>query len=208
MAGEAKSAGAFVMRKIGLLLNGRNESSTRAALARLRRGIGKPPGSMPELWSITLDGLPEPLKGISGGPTKGEWAVYTALTLFALHQQGKELKGRPMHREGEPLGASVRRLVRNDDDEERVKRRFDAAATSDSPEEFSNHLRGVVQLLKAEDIPLDYSALAEDLYLFQIPEARDSVRLRWGRDFYRASNKDIENQTDSINGKDENHENE
>jgi CRISPR system Cascade subunit CasB len=208
MAGEAKSAGAFVRRKVGILLSSRNESATRAMLARLRRGIGKPPGSIPELWSVTLDELPEPLKGISGGPTKGEWAVYTALTLFALHQQGKELKGRPMHSEGESLGASVRRLVRNDDDEARIKRRFDAAATSDSPEEFSSHLRGLIQLLKADDIPLDYAAMAEDLYLFQISDAWDSVRLRWGRDFYRVSNKEIANQEGSSNGKDENHENE
>ena len=208
MANEAKQAGTFVKRKIEGLLNSKNESATRAMLAKLRRGIGKPPGSMPELWPVTLDGLPEPLAGKTGGPTKGEWAVYTALTLFALHQQGKELKGKPMCREGESLGASVHHLIKSDDDEARVKRRFDAAATSQGPEEFAHHLRGLIQLLKSEDIPLDYPALAEDLFLFQFPEARDSVRLRWGRDFYRNSNKEDGNQENLVEGKDERNENE
>lgn len=203
MANKAKQAGIFVKHKIGALIHSKNESAMRAMLAKLRRGIGKPPGSMPELWPTTLDGLPEELSGNMGGPTRGEWAVHTALTLFALHQQGKELKGKPMCREGESLGSSVRRLVKSDDDEARVKRRFDVAATSDSPEEFANHLRGLIQLLKADDIPLDYPALAEDLYLFQFPDAKDSVRLRWGRDFYRTSSKDNEYQKHADEGKDE-----
>lgn len=208
MANEAKEAGAFVRRKIEGLLSSKNESATRATLAKLRRGIGKRPGSMPELWPVTLDGLPEMLTDKSGGPTKGEWAVHTALTLFALHQQGKELKGKPMHREGESLGASVRRLAEDDADEARIKRRFDLAATSDSPEEFANHLRGLIQLLKTEDIPLDYSMLAEDLYRFQFPQARDSVRLGWGRNFYRTASKEAKDQNDTDEGKDEQCENE
>jgi CRISPR system Cascade subunit CasB len=52
-------------------------------------------------------------------------------------------------------------------------------------EEVSHHLRGLIQLLKAGNIPLDYPSLAEDLYQFQFPEMKDSVRLQWGRQFYR-----------------------
>ena len=208
MAGEAKLAGAFVKRKIEGILNSKNESATRAVLAKLRRGIDKPPGSMPELWPITLDGLPDVLTGKTGGPTKGEWAVYTALTMFALHQQSKDMKGKPMHRDGESLGVSVRRLAKEENAEARIKRRFDAVATADSPEEIANHLRGLIQLLKSEDIPLDYAMLAEDLFVFQFPEGRDGVRLRWGRDFYRVNNKEIENQDAVREGKDEQDENE
>jgi CRISPR system Cascade subunit CasB len=177
----------FVWRRIHALAKSTDESATRATLARLRRGIGKAPGSMPEIWGPTLEGLPEQLLSKSGTPTIGEWAVHTALTLYALHQQGKDLQQKPMSCKNVHLGRAIRRLVKTDEDEERVKRRFDAAATSDNLEEFSHHLRGLVQLLKAEDIPLDYPALTKDLYWFQIPETRDSVRLRWGQDFYRDS---------------------
>ncbi len=207
MANEGNQASAFVKRKIDWLLHSKNESAVRAMLAKLRRGIGKPPGSMPELWPVTLDGLPEALQGTSSSPSKGEWAVHTALTLFALHQQGKELKGKAMFREGESLGVSLRQLAMIYGDEARVKRRFDAAATAQSPEEFSNHLRGLIQLLKAEDVPLDYAALAEDLYWFQFPEAKDGVRLRWGRDFYHTSRQDDENQQHADEGKDDSDEN-
>lgn len=191
MADEAKQAGFFVKRKIKQMTESKNESVVRATLAKLRRGIGKEPGSLPDLWDVMLGGLPEELLGKGEGPTYGEWAVHTALTLFGLHQQGKDMERQCMNSEGECLGIAVRKLAEQDSDrEDAVKRRFDAAATSDSLKEFSHHLRGLVQLLKAKDIPLDYPSLAKDLYWFQISDVRDSVRLSWGRDFYRFRKED------------------
>ncbi len=180
-----KQAGSYVRRKINQLCSSQNNSAVKAALAKLRRGIGKIPGSMPELWDITMKDLPEELTGKDETPSYGEWAVHTALTLFALHQQGKDLKSQCMNKEGMTLGIAVRSLIKSDEDENRIKRRFDAAATSESMEEISHHLRGLIQLMKAENITLDYPKLTEDLYRFQFPEARDSVRLKWGRDFFR-----------------------
>lgn len=185
MADETKRIQAFVAGRIAALRDAGNEAAVRARLAALRRGVGKAPGSLPELWGETLEGLPEEFYSRDGTPTRAEWAVYTALTLFALHQQGKEVKVHLMSAEGVSLGMAVRRLIRSDEDEARVKRRFDAAVTASSVAEFTHHLRGLVQLLKADEIPLDYPALAADLYLFQLERARDGVRLRWGQDFYR-----------------------
>ncbi len=187
MASEAQQASSFVKYKIKQLTESNRESATRATLAKLRRGIGMKPGSMPELWEVTFNGLPETLTRKTGEPTFGEWAVHTALTFFALHQQGKDLQDKCMNKEGEALGLALHKLVKSEDEEKRIKRRFDAAATSDSLEEFAYHLRGLIKLLKTENIPLDYPRLTEDLYLFQFPEARAATRLRWGRDFYRFS---------------------
>ena len=183
-----KQVSNFVRYKIKQLSESNKESAVKATLAKLRRGIGKMPGSMPELWDVTLNGLPETLQGKGDSPTQGEWAVYIALTFYALHQQGKNIKNQCMCREKESLGVAVRKLVKSDEDEKRIKRRFDTVVTSDSMEELSHHLRGLIQLLKSENIALDYPALAEDLYRFQFSEARDSVRLKWGRDFYRIQN--------------------
>lgn len=185
MTDEAAQASAFVKRKIDRLCETKNESEVRATLAKLRRGIGKPPGSMPEIWDVTLNGLSETLVDKNSGATHGEWAVHTALTLFALHQQGKDRKKQCMSRDGESIGVSVRNLIQNEDDEQRIRRRFNTAATSNSLEELSHHLRGLIQLLKDKDIPLDYPSLTRDLYWFQVPGVRDSIRLRWGQDFYR-----------------------
>jgi CRISPR system Cascade subunit CasB len=178
---EAVLASQFIKHKIDVLVCSPNAAVT---LAILRRGIGKAPGSKPELWEATLNGLPDALVGETSSPSKGEWAVHTTLTLFALHQQGKTLYEKCMNAEGERLGLAVRKLVHNDDDEQYVKRRFDAAATSDGLIEISYHLRGLVRMFRDQDITLDYAALAADLFWFQIPEARDLTRLRWGRDFY------------------------
>ena len=120
------------------------EPQRRAELAELRRGVGRQPGDLPALWGALLADMPEQLQG-SNGPSKAEWAVYTALTLFALHQQGE-------------AGVSM--------------------------PEVSHHLRGMIQLLRREGIPLDYPQLAEDLYQYQFVDGAPNVRLRWGRDLY------------------------
>jgi len=185
MKEEAKQVRFYVTQQLAKMTANSNESATRGMLANLRRGIGEIPGSVPALWEITFNGLPEMLCGTDSSPSKAEWSVHTALTLYALHQQGKDIKEHPMNKKGASLGKALRSLVRSEEDEKRVKRRFDAAATSDSLEEFSHHLRGLVQLLKGQNIPLDYPALAEDLYWFQNPDQRDLVRLGWGRDYYR-----------------------
>ncbi|HWQ76215.1 MAG TPA: type I-E CRISPR-associated protein Cse2/CasB, partial [Syntrophomonas sp.] len=166
---------------------------SRAMLAKLRRGIGKQPGELPELFEILLGGMPEEMYGKGDKPSYAEWAIYTALTLFALHQQGKG-KDRPMSVAGNPeenvagnsLGAAVGYLVRRDKEREpAIKRRFDAVATANEFTELAHHARGLIQLLRAEDIPLDYPRFAEDLYWYQFDDVRNRIRLRWGKDYYR-----------------------
>ncbi len=174
----------YVHGKLQQLLKGGNEALTRSQLAQLRRGIGKAPGSQPELWDLTLEGMPADLSGVSGQPSWGEWAVHLALTLFALHQQGRSWQTDCMHQPGMPLGQAVRRLAPTAEELPRIKRRFDQVVTADSPREAAHHLRGLITMLAASGIPLDYPQLAQDFYRYQIPQERDRVRLKWGREFY------------------------
>ena len=142
------------------------------------------PGEMPQLWGFFLDGMPEEWMG-DRDPSRTEWAVYTALTLFALHQQGQDPEKEWMSQSGATLGKSAARLIGSEEDEGRISRRFYALATAASMEELSHHMRGMVQLLCSKGIPLDYPALAEDLFWYQQPKFQAQVRLRWGQDFYR-----------------------
>lgn len=172
------------------------DNQWRAELAKLRRGIGHAPGELPELWGTFLQGMPESFQGRSGA-SAAEWAVYLALTLYAVHQQGND---QPMNRPGNTLGRAVRQLAeRNtpagqDWTEASVLRRFNALATAEEITEISHHLRGMIQLLSAAKdggIPLDYPQLAADLYELQCTDPRytqtsANVRLRWGQDLYRA----------------------
>ena len=161
------------------------DNQRRAELAKLRRGIGHAPGDLPELWGSFLLEMPESFQGRSA-PSAAEWAVYLALTLYAMHQQGND---RLMHCPGNTLGRAVRQLAeRNSAGQDwpaaSVLRRFNALATADSMPEVSHHLRGMIQLLRREGIPLDYPQLAEDLYQYQFVDGAPNVRLRWGRDLY------------------------
>ena len=83
------------------------DNQQRAELAKLRRGIGHAPGELPELWGSFLLEMPESFQSRSA-PSAAEWAVYLALTLYAVHQQGND---RPMNCPGNTLGRAVRQLA-------------------------------------------------------------------------------------------------
>lgn len=187
----SKQVSSFVWQKIKIISESTNLSGSKTILADLRRGVGKTPGSVPEIWKITLNDLPEGFISKDGNPTYGEWASHISLTLFALHQQGKDTTSKCMSQENKSLGDAARILRgKIEDDGSRVKRRLDAIATASDIEEMSYHLRGLIQLFKSKDIPLDYPQLARDIYEFQFPNIRDQVRLRWGQSFYRSDKED------------------
>lgn len=179
---------------------------SRAMMAKLRRGIGKQPGELPELFEILLGDMPDELYGKGDDPSYSEWAIYTALTLFALHQQGKEhpmsVGGKPDNKyAGNSLGAAVGYLVKQDREREpAIKRRFDAVATSNEFTELAHHARSLIQLLKAGDVSLDYPHFAEDLFWYQFDEKRNKVRLHWGEDYYRI----VQSNTEKENGGEKN----
>lgn len=152
-----------------------------ATLARLRRGVGREPGDVPDLWQYTLDGLPEQ-PGVGDAATRQERAVHTALTLFALHQQSR---AEHMHTPGRSLGTAVRRLARRAGSEVAVRRRFEALGTAETFSEVVHHARGLITQLRTHRIPLDYGAFTDDLIRLQT-RAAHQVRLQWGRDYYRA----------------------
>ena len=182
------------------------EPQWRAELAQLRRGVGRQPGELPALWGSFLAEMPEELRG-TDGPSKAEWAIYLTLTLYALHQQGANRAEGSMNQPGKTLGGAVRLLaektVNGEDqaekeaDEEKwaessVCRRFNILATADSMPEISHYLRGMIQLLRREKIPLDYPQLAVDLYRLQFVESAPNVRLQWGRELYALKNEQKE----------------
>lgn len=183
---ERKEVSQVVHEKLQVLLNESNEAYTKAVLAKMRRGIGHVPGEIPELWGMLLENIPEKMLSKNGVPTQAEWAVYTALTLFALHQQGCE-RQKPMYVKGQSLGKAMRDLVPPEDGEalKRIRRRFNVIATSSDIQELAYHLKSVVQLLRSAEIALDYPELAGELYLYQIPGRAAQVRLRWGEKFYQ-----------------------
>lgn len=194
MSVKAKTK-AYVASQIRDLLQNKDTSGGRAQLANLRRGIGKTPGEMPELWGVFLGGLDDALYGQNGDPSFAEWAVYLSLTMFALHQQGS---AEAVQQDAVSLGNAAARLIdrsKNEDEERsRIMQRFGQVITASDMPELSHHLRGMIQLFKANNVPLDYVQLAGDLLDFQYQESRRRVQLRWGEDFYHIAKSEGDNE--------------
>lgn len=152
-----------------------------ADLAALRRGIGREPGAVPEMWPFytTLND--------AGRATKPLQAEHTALTLFAVHQQSQR---NPMHVAGIGLGEAVRALHTGRGAEqakfsqEAVNQRFAAAATATSAAELAQHLRGLISQLHGIPQPLDYNRLFMDLVDWQDAGRIGQVRRRWGSQYF------------------------
>lgn len=157
-------------------------------LAALRHAATREPGTVAEVWPIEFEGLPLELVGKGDAPSHGEYAVHGALTLYAMHQQSKNL---PMHQGGKEfgLGQAIRRLVCQESvrfsnlEQGQMPRRFAALVTAESYTESLHYARQLIRQLRAADIPLDYALLARQLFDLQSPFAADRVRLSWGRGY-------------------------
>ena len=175
--------GKYVSGQIALLTENMKYSGGKAMFANLRRGAGKTPGELPELWGIFLNGIPDEMLSRNGEPTKAEWAIYIALTMFALHQQGNS---ESVHKDGLSFGRAAAMLMneQTDDERERVLRRFGPAVTANDMYELSHHMRCLIELMRSKGIKLDYVMLARDIYDYQFSAGKKKVQLRWGQDFY------------------------
>ncbi len=179
--------GRFVTGRIHQLIGespGSLNPNSRALLAQLRQALGSEPGTVPSVWPITLEGLPE-----FGAVTqrRTETAVHLALTLFALHQQAQSTN---MHQPGQPFGTAVRRLAELSAGEDGphqspAYRRFTALCTSTDLNALLVHARGLITQMRGQGIGFDYGRFADDLYYFQIPKHHAEVQRSWGRQFHR-----------------------
>jgi CRISPR system Cascade subunit CasB len=171
----------FVDKKIALIEKS-SDQHQRAILAKLRRGLGKPPDDTPEIWDMTLINLQD--QHSEQDQSIAELVTHIALTFYALHRQGKESG---VSSPGVSFGLALARLIDKDNTNMgAIKRRFDIAMTSKNAQEFVYHARGLVQLLRASDLTFDYPDFARDLYRIFRYESRDAL-LKWGRDFHHAN---------------------
>lgn len=167
-----------------------NVSDAVATLARLRRCDPATVGTDPLVWDVTLGDLPSQLTWAeSDAPTPAERALHASLVLYALHQQSGD---QPVHRPGVRFGAAVGQLARaraidEDLDSATVGRLRHSALATDF-EGHLHHLRGLIQLMRAESpsIGLDYGLLAVDLWQLADPrQDSGTVLSSWGRGLHQ-----------------------
>ena len=61
---------------------------SKAALAKIRKTLGKPLSDATDIWPILFEHLPEEFVNSYQQPSYEELAIYTAIQFYALHQQG------------------------------------------------------------------------------------------------------------------------
>ena len=175
-----------------------DDSTVKARLAELRHGAGNAPGEIPTLWGMIFDELPEEMLGRYGKPSSAEWAIYDAMTIYAVHQQGNDPETNNMNVKGISLGKAACDLVfakdGTEDDRERVSRRFYPIVLAADIETFTYYLRTFIPLLRGAGIGLDYAMLARDIYLCQSESGRSSVQIRWGQDYYSSNHEEGKNE--------------
>src|SRR2546426_9537486 len=127
------------------------EDEDRAALAALRRSLGKAPGEAAEAHRYVL-----PFTG--NATQRDEDTYYLVGALFALHQ----INWPPNEESNGPtnFGASFAWLKREVESDS-IEKRF-VALLNCHQEDLPDHLRHAVSLLRSKEIPIDWARLLRD----------------------------------------------
>ena len=161
------------------------KADDRGALAHLRHSLSFDPGGYPRAYPYVERYV---------GPDRhaeDPWrkAMYLAAGLFALH---------PIHQADVSFAAALGKIARQRESTS-IEQRF-VALLGAEPESLPNPLRQAVSLLAADAQGYDYARLLDDLGRWLDPwnlEARDRLRQRWARDFYRTYGSDSPSDDDA-----------
>jgi CRISPR system Cascade subunit CasB len=149
------------------------ETDDRAALAQLRRGIGKEPGTAAEMFKIVVPRLPHGLSPYQ------EDAYFLIAALFASHPEAGGQGN---------LGTAFARLKAATDSES-IEKRFIALLNSHE-DDLATHLRHAVSLLKSTNVPIYWQRLLVDVQHWG--HADRFVQRQWARAFWSEREKESE----------------
>jgi len=157
------------------------QRENRGALAALRRGLGKPAGTAPEMFPYV-----EPYIPVNDYAGRVD-AAYLLASLFGLHPYDSGRSGEVRTRQQRGLGASlagIRRREGSTDEDEGVARRFGAALNCDR-EALPTHLRHLMSLFhsRSPDTAIDFMQLYDDISDWDAPDRR--VQRAWAAGFWR-----------------------
>ena len=140
----------------------------RGALAALRRGIGRPPGTVPDMYRYVVPWLPVDL------PAWREEVCYLIAALFAYH---------PATGGSGNMGDHFSRARAAQADDTAIERRFTALLAA-HPDDLPSYLRQAVSFLRSKDVAVDWHQLLSDVMAWGHPDYRDRVKRNWARAFW------------------------
>lgn len=150
----------------------------RAALAALRRGMGQPPGTEPQMYPYVEPWLPESSRGWLEG------AYYLTAALFAYH---------PAEGGQGNMGNHFARVRATEADDTALERRFVTLLAAHLEDLQRFHLRQAVSFLKSKEAPINWLQLLKDLQGWDYSDR--PVQQRWARAFWARPVVEPENQS-------------
>jgi CRISPR system Cascade subunit CasB len=144
------------------------DKQERGALAALRRGLGRPPGTAAEMYRYVEPFLPQVR---SQGQ---EAAYYLVAALFALHPKSTGMGN---------FGAHMAQ-TRSEGGEDALERRF-TALLSAHPDDLPDILRQSISFLKSKEISVNWNQLFWDLQNWDDEDRR--VQKKWASAFWGRS---------------------
>lgn len=145
------------------------KDENRAALAALRRGLGKKPGAATEMMPYICPFLSDRDSLHERG------AKFMIASLFAWHPESATMGN---------LGDHLKRIP-TPKDSDSTARRFKSLLNC-NVESLHYHLRQAVSLLKSKGIHVNWHRLYDDIRYWSHPEK--FVQQKWARSFWSPSN--------------------
>lgn len=143
----------------------------RAALAALRRGLGQPPGSVPDMHRYII-----PLLQNIYANSWEEEVYYLVASLFALHPESVK--------EGNLGTHFAQTLDPNPDYNKAIERRFTALLTA-HPQDLPFYLRQAISFLQSKEQAINWHQLMRDILRWEHPTYATTVQKRWAAQFWR-----------------------
>lgn len=142
-------------------------SANRGALAALRRGLGQPPGTVPEVYPYLMPFIPE------GAGSYTEAAYFTIASLYALYPQSSSSGN---------MGSHMAAAIASESRQAAVERRFTALLAC-HPDDLPDALRQAISFLRSQDQPVNWHQLMRDYLAWGHPDRY--IQKSWAAAFWR-----------------------
>ncbi len=150
-----------------------SKAEDRGFLAALRRGAGKPPGTVPTMY-------PHIVRWIKDDFSQWREATYYLIaSLFALHPNPKSTTQKNLN-----LGHHFAQT--NPTGENKATERRFTILLNTHPEDLHRYLQHAISFLKSKEVSINWNQLFWDVQKWNNPDRRVDVQKKWAKGYWGA----------------------